>query len=192
MRISAQYTTEDWKALKFLDQTEWELAVDMFHDRIYSRYVDHIDSLLTRKVSGFAVLSLDCVLVETMQQFREGTRNTPWGKGKQYFVKFLTGTAFSDYFTKTSAERFYYEIRCGLLHQSEAEGSSRIKRGAWPLVELTSNDKSVIVNVPRFHELLKAVIASYEKELLQQESVAVRKAFRTKMNFICRVEGIQV
>jgi hypothetical protein len=143
MHISAQYTTEDWKALTFSDEAEWELAVDMFHDRVNSRYLDHIDSLLTRKVSGFAVLSLDCVLMETMQQFREGTRSTPWGKGKQYFVKFLTGTAFSHHFTIKSAESFYYEIRCGLLHQAEAEGSSRIKRGARPLVEITSDEKSV-------------------------------------------------
>lgn len=192
MRISAQYTTEDWKALTFSDEAEWELAVDMFRDRINSRYLDHIDSLMTRKVSGFAVLSLDCVLIETMQQFREGTRNTPSGKGKQYFVNFLTGTAFSQHFATKSAERFYKEIRCGLLHQSEAEGSSRIKRGDRPLVELTADEKSVIVNVPRFHELLKEVIASYASELLRPESTACRKAFRKKMNFICRVEGIQI
>jgi hypothetical protein len=99
-------------------------------------------------------------------------------------VKFLTATAFSQHFTTKSAERFYREIRCGLLHQAEAEGSSRIKRGDRPLVELTSDEKSVIVNVPLFHGVLKDVITSYEKELLQQESVTARRAFRSKMNFI--------
>jgi hypothetical protein len=64
MRISEQHTAEDWKALSFSDETEWALAVEMFHDRMHSRYVEHIDSLLTRKVSGFAVLSLDCVLID--------------------------------------------------------------------------------------------------------------------------------
>jgi hypothetical protein len=192
MRISANYSTEDWKSLKFADETDWRLAVEMFHDRVNSRYLDHIDSLLTRKTSGFAVLSLDCVLVETMQQFREGKRKTPIGQGKPYFVNFLTGTAFSEHFDKNSAERFYTEIRCGLLHQSEAEGSSRIKRGERPLVELTGDNKSVIINVHRFHALLKAVIASYEQELLQPRSITARKAFRTKMNFICHIEGMQI
>lgn len=192
MRISAKYTTDDWKGLTFSDETEWALAVEIFHDRIFSRYVDHIDHLLTRKTNGFAVLSLDCVLVETLQQFREGTRKTPYRKGSQYFVNFLTGTSFSQHFTTESAGRFYEEIRCGLLHQSEAEGSSRIKRGDRPLLELTSDKKSVIVNVPLFHGLLKEVISSYEQELLQPESAAARKAFRTKMNFICRVEQIEI
>jgi hypothetical protein len=192
MRISEKYTTDDWKALKFSEETDWALAVAMFHDRIHSRYIDHIDALLSRKVSGFVVLSLDCVLVETLQQFREGTRNTPYRMGKAYFVNFLTGTVFSQHFTATCAKRFYEEIRCGLLHQSEAEGSSRIKRGARPLVELTADEKSVIVNVPLFHGMLKEVIASYEKELRKPESADARRAFRKKMNFICRVEGIQV
>jgi hypothetical protein len=189
MRISASYTVDDWKVLTFSGQDDWELAVDMFKDRLKTRYLDHIDILISRKTSGFAVLSLDCALVETLQQFRNGTRSTPSAKGKQYFVDFLTGTAFAQYFTEDTAKIFYKEIRCGLLHQSEAEGTSRIKRGHLPLVALTADQKSIVVNVHRFHDLLKGVIGSYAQELLQPESVEARIAFRKKMNFICRVEG---
>ena len=172
MRISADYTVEDWKGLAFASETDWALAVDMFRDRLKSRHLDHIDVLLTRKTSGFAVLSLDCTLVETLQQYRLGSRKTPRGKGKEYFVEFLTATAFSQHFQKDSAEIFYTEIRCGLLHQAEAEGSSRIKRGERPLVEYTADHKSVVINVHRFHALLKEVISSYEQELLRPGSVS--------------------
>lgn len=79
MRISASYTVDDWKGLAFSSEVDWELAVDMFRDRLKTRYLDHIDLLISRKTSGFAVLSLDCVLVETLQQFRKGTKNTPYG-----------------------------------------------------------------------------------------------------------------
>ncbi len=189
MRISASYTVDDWKALTFNNEDDWELAVDMFKDRLKTRYLEHIDLLISRKTSGFAVLSLDCVLVETLQQFRSGASKTPYGKGKQYFVDFLTGTAFAQHFTEETAKIFYTEIRCGLLHQSEAEGTSRIKRGTLPLVALTADNKSIVVNVHRFHNMLKDVIESYAQELLQPQFVDARAAFRKKMNFICRVEG---
>ena len=124
-RISANYTVDDWKALTFNSEDHWELAADMFKDRQKTRYLEHIDVLISRKTSGFAVLSLDCVLVETLQQFRNGAKKTPDGKVKQYFIDFLTGTAFAQHFTEQTAKIFYTEIRCGLLHQSEAEGTSR-------------------------------------------------------------------
>ena len=70
MRISRNYTVDDWKALKFKDETDWESAAVMFLDRLKTRYLEHIDTILHAKTSGFAVLSLDCALIETMQQFR--------------------------------------------------------------------------------------------------------------------------
>jgi hypothetical protein len=189
MRISASYTVDDWKALTFSSEDDWKCAVMMFRDRLQTRYIEHIDFLISRKTSGFAVLSLDCALVETLQQFRTGAKKTPDGKVKQYFIDFLTGTAFGQHFTEETAKIFYVEIRCGLLHQSEAGGASRVKRGPLPLVALTTDNKSIVVNVHLFHALLKEVIESYAQELLQPQSVEARDGFRKKMNFICRVEG---
>jgi hypothetical protein len=189
LRISANYTVDDWKSLTFTSEADWELAVDMFDDRLKTRYLDQIDAILLKKTSGFAVLSLDCILIETLQQFRRGAKETPYGQGKQYFIDFLTGTAFSQYFNEDSAKRFYKEIRCGLLHQSEAGGASRVKRGPLPLAALTADKKSVVINVHLFHDLLTNVIESYAQELLKPESVNARSAFRKKMNFISRVEG---
>lgn len=190
MRISANYTVDDWAALKFTQEADWQLAVEMFHDRLQTRYIDHIDAILLRKTSGFAVLSLDCVLIETLQQFREGTPKTPYNKSKAYFVRFLTGTSFSEHFKNGAAELFYTDIRCGLLHQSEAEGASRIKRGnGRPVVAFTADGKSVIINVHSFHGLLKQVIAEYEQELRQPRSLGARRAFRKKMDYICRIEA---
>lgn len=189
MRISANYTVEDWKALTFTSEDDWKSAVVMFKDRLQTRYLEHIDSLISRKTSGFAVLSLDCTLVETLQQFRTGAKKTPDGKVKQYFIDFLTGTAFVQHFTEEIAKIFYVEIRCGLLHQSEAGGASLVKCGPLPLVALTTDNKGIVLNVHLFHALLKEVIESYAQELLQPQSVGARAAFRKKMNFICRVEG---
>ena len=88
MRISASYTVDDWKALTFTSELDWELAVDMFKDRLKTRYLDHIDVLISRKTSGFAVLTLDCALVETLQQFRTGGSKHSIPKGQPVLRRF--------------------------------------------------------------------------------------------------------
>lgn len=189
MRISRSYDTDDWKSLTFKDEVDWEQAVSIFKDRLETRYLEHIRSLLQRKTNGFVVLALDCMLVETMQQFRLGTRATPRAKGKKYFVWFLTETAFAKHFDVNQAELFYETIRCGLLHQAEAEGTSRIKRGhEYPLVQYTSDHAGVIVNAGLFHGLLQQVIEEYAQQLRNPEALELRRAFRRKMNLIARIE----
>jgi hypothetical protein len=101
----------------------------MFEDRLETRYLEHIRILLPRQTSGFAVLALDSALIETLEQFRRGKPTTPRRQGQDYFISFLTQTAFGQHFDKPRAILFYKTIRCGLLHQSEADGTSRIKRG---------------------------------------------------------------
>src|SRR5882762_4357313 len=98
MRISRNYKADHWKALTFTSEADWQKAVDMFYDRLKTRYLLHIQRLLRHSTSGFAVLTLDCALIETLQQFRKGTRKTPYKKTELYFVKFLTTTAFEQYF----------------------------------------------------------------------------------------------
>jgi hypothetical protein len=123
LRISRKYTVDDWKHLRFKSETDWDLGVAMFEDRVETRYLEHIRTLLPRKTSGFAVLALDSALIETLEQFRRGKPKTPGKKSWEYFVSFLTETAFGQHFDRTLAILFYNTIRCGLLHQSEAEGN---------------------------------------------------------------------
>ena len=189
MRVSRNYTVDDWKVLKFQRQYDWERAVDIFRDRLETRYLEHIRALLERKTNGFVVLALDSALIETLEQFRRGTKKTPWKQGKKYFVSFLTETAFGEFFDQGKAELFYTEIRCGLLHQTEADGNSRIKRGkTLPLVSTTTDGKGIIVNTYELHSKLEDVIKHYTDGLVAGNDQNLREAFRKKMSFICRME----
>jgi hypothetical protein len=124
------------------------------------------------------------------------SNNSGWAPGqlrgqrkKSDFVWFLTETAFANHFNANQAELFYETIRCGLLHQAEAEGASRIKRGQnYPLVQYTSDHAGVIINASLFHGLLEQVIEDYALELLNPRAIDLRRAFRGKMNFIARIE----
>ena len=191
MRISRNYKTDDWSKLDFSTEADWQKAVDILHDRLQTRYLEHISMLLKRKTSGFVVLALDCALIETLQQFRLGESETPWGQGQQHFVDFLTQTSFNEFFDGPKAVLFYTTIRCGLLHQTEAKHNSRVKRGTLPLVSYTIDHKGVVINVPLFHEKLEKVIGEYVADLRKPESLASRASFREKMNFICRIEEKQ-
>jgi len=99
MRISRNYKAEHWNALTFNAEGDWQKGVDIFMDRLTTRYLLHIQRLLRHRTSGFAVLTLDCALIETLEQFRRGVPETPYGKGKEYFSAFLTETSFSQDFT---------------------------------------------------------------------------------------------
>jgi hypothetical protein len=193
MRISRNYTVENWKAIGFTSEADWHCAIGMLKDRLETRYLEHIRELLPRKTSGFVVLALDCTLIETIEQFKRGTRKTPQRQGERYFVSFLTSDEFSPHFNETRAKVFYRQIRCGLLHQSEAEGISRIKRGsALPLVSETADLASLVINKEAFHELLEQSIEGYYARLRSGDDQQLRAAFRRKMNAICRIEGSDV
>lgn len=189
MRVSRNYTVEDWKALQFTGERDWSQGVTIFKDRLETRYLEHIRALLERKTSGFVVLALDSALIETLEQFRRGTRKTPYRQGGKYFESFLTETAFKQHFDADLAGLFYTTIRCGLLHQSEADSNSRIKRGSnLPLVGKTVDGKGIVVNTHAFHDMLETVIQTYADDLVNGTNGPQREAFRRKMNFICRVE----
>lgn len=80
MEISPSYRTLDWQQLNLsLDSSEedWQEGIKMFQDRISRRYLVYIDEINRGRFSGFAVMALSCLLIETLQQFFEGVDRTP-------------------------------------------------------------------------------------------------------------------
>lgn len=189
MKISRHFSTKDWVRLKFDSEADWAQAILILKDRLEARYLEHIRILLHRRNSGFAVLTLDCALIETLEQFRRGKQATPSRKGKEYFISFLTTTDFSKHFSAKIASAFYTQIRCGLLHQTETDGHSKIKHGdSLPLISEIMNGTGLIINKQLFHLLLEKVISRYLMDLENPENVTLRQSFRSKMDSICRAD----
>lgn len=188
MRISPQFSVDAWNALTFSTEEDWQKAIFIFEDRIRGRFLKFIDLIKGCEFSGFAVLALDCLLIETLQQFREGKPDTPNRKGQEYFVCFLTKTSFGEFFTEDTARKFYNQIRCGILHQAEVKGNSlvRISQNE-PLVRLTKDGEGVIVNRKSFHEQLVKEFEEYLSRLRDPSNEDERNKFKTKMDYICRV-----
>lgn len=138
--------------------------------------------------AGFAVLALDCLLIETLQQFREGVSETPFNEVKNFFTRFLTETSFGRYFDQEMATMFYRQIRNGILHQAEIKGSSRILiREGTPLVTYAEDRRGLIINRKLFHQQLVRVFETYVVELREGSARELREKFRRKMDYICLV-----
>lgn len=193
IRGNKVWTIDDWKKIDFSLERGWQEAIDIFEDRIRGRFLDLIDRIEGINGAGFAVMALDCLLIETLQQFREGKADTPYRMSGEYFRRFLTRTSFTSDFDVKKADLFYDQIRCGILHQAEVKTSSKIQtRDEIPLV---SADRSggLIINRRKFHKKLERVFQEYLDALRKSDPIdePLRKNFRDKMDAVCRIAKIE-
>jgi len=190
IRGAKTWAIKDWNEIDFSQETGWVKAINIFEDRIRGRFIDVIDTFSCRNGAGFAVMALDCLLIETLQQFREGKAETPSGKSGKYFRRFLTQTSFNEHFNDDLADLFYDQIRCGILHQAEVKKSSKVQTG--DDVQLISKDETdgLIINRRKFHKMMERVIQEYIDALRKNDppDQTLRNNFRKKMDAICRIE----
>jgi hypothetical protein len=195
MQIAPGISSNDWMALNLTSAAspDWEAAIGIFERRIRERYIDPIDHLIsaeqtkrpTERKFGFAILGLDCLVVETLSAFIDGLEDTE-GRSKSAFRKFMRNRMrFKDIFTTDEiADQFYKEFRCGILHQAEVGGESRVW-SVGPLLQI--NGKALTVNRDEFHARLKGEFEDYLAQLREPTNVTLRQNLRTKMDFISRI-----
>lgn len=200
MEIALNFTDEQWKALNLKDapeeaekeavEQEWQVAVNVLKDRLYSRYIDPVDALLSAEAGkpakerrfGFTILAIDLLLMETIQAFKEGLEDTN-GKSKAVFKRFLENSPhFSKHFpTDDYREDFYKKFRCGILHQAEIQSGALL----WSIGDLYERAGDMeTANRTRIHEALKADLDDYLAELRKPENTELRILFKKKMNAV--------
>jgi hypothetical protein len=195
MQIAPGVNASVWHELKLDDPNaaDWNRAVEILASRIRDRYLDPVDFLIASEEAkvgsqrrfGFTVLALDCLVVETLEAFIEGLEDTD-GQSKKVFRTFLrTRKQFAaEFATDDIANRFYEQFRCGILHQAETGGDSKV----WSVGPLLSGQGSAItVTRNKFHDCLKAEFQIYLSELFDPLNSTLRSNFRKKMNFISRL-----
>jgi hypothetical protein len=194
MQIAPGVDAEKWRELRLDDpgSPDWGTAVEILAARIYERYFAPVDFLILSESAksplerrfGFTVLAIDCLLVETLGAFIQGLEDTE-GVSKKTFCYFLrTRNQFANEFTTDDlAEKFYKQFRCGILHQAESGGQSKLW-SVGPLVNIDGD--AIIVNRNKFHDCLKLEFDYYLAELREPKNLGLRANFRKKMDFVCR------
>ena len=197
-RISPKHRADDWRKLDLSqpDSSDWSKAIDIFSDRIYGRFLAPVEAIekhsddKIRRFSGFSILAIDCLIIETLYQFYNGVDETNIKHQDAFWRFFRTSTYFKPHFTRKIAYKFYTHFRCGILHQAQTKMASKVKFGQAKMVQLVDpNDlnQGLIIDRKRFHKALCDEIDTYKNRLLNpqsQQDYLLREKFKDKMSFI--------
>lgn len=157
-KLTGNITVKDareWIASK--DESSKSNLIRLIDHRFTNRYLKHLDPTIND--SGFFKMAICCLMIETLESFKQGEENTK-GKSKQMFIDFFeTEQTFFQGF-KDISEDFYYSIRCGILHQAETINGWRILRKGSLL-----NKSERTINADKFVISLNMSLKSYIKKL---------------------------
>jgi hypothetical protein len=183
--ISLKDMAEDYLLLR-LDENacngDWVNAIDIFHRRIHGRFINVIDKLMHDVPSnGFAIMALNCLLVETLHQFVVGenesgsSQNSRIGRNhlglfpsnnRDIYISFLRGAFPGIFPCHKTAKLFYTDIRCGILHSAQTKGFSRLTVGQENAVEIINDNTAISVDVKLFTQALRQFLDDYSTALM--------------------------
>ena len=227
MKIAGKLTISNWdklsKNLNCENDDNWGLAFYFFEERIKTRYINPIKSILEvgdDLGEGFAVVNLQCSLIETIESFINGWKFsiTPYGwykingdkdqlikKNQNIFESFFDKRKpFIDYKNKINGEKFYQNVRCGLLHETQTKNNWKIRcdtaESGLAYQEIDNgNIVEKIIYRENFQRDLEGIIENYKNAISKGEDLKgvkienfngipikdLRYNFREKFNHIC-------
>lgn len=196
--IASDFTVGDYEVLRARldpqnpDTEDWRKVLSAFQRRIRERFLkpiadlarnDKCDVLPTRP--GFAILALDCLLIDTIQSFREGRVSTGEISPAASFKAFLRSPWFANFKADDRSEFFHY-VRNGLLHNGETRGDWKVRIDSPSMLVKDRAPKTRTINRRLFH----AGVLREFRTLCRELSVGPpenRIKFLRRMDAICGV-----
>jgi hypothetical protein len=173
-KLSSIVTVARYRELK--ENNDRRALAQFVRDRFNERYFHPIESSRSKDKHGFTILAVCCLVIEALESFYQGKADTK-GLSKKMFHDFFERDTPLKIFAGGN-DWFYKDIRCGILHQSEARGGWRILRRGPLLDEPTKR-----INATKFiRELHEAVDTC--ANLIQLDD-ALWTLFKEKMSAIC-------
>jgi len=194
------------------DEEAWAEAIGVFERRMRERFFSSIDALVDvdtkpdRAASrppdkeictpGFSIIALCCLLIDTLQGFRESLPLTPQppgpctfppgpcikppGRTKRKFKEFLGRPAFGGEFDGEPGEKFESGVRNGIFH--DAETRQWVIWRERPVGKIVAPEEDgFALNRNLFYEAVKKEFESYLRELRDPTNASLREAFKRKM-----------
>lgn len=224
-RLFGDKRLKDWTDLrsKILsnpdDLSVWKEATSLLDLRLDTRYFKPIQKILKMRTTtgeGFAVMTLICSLIEFLEScyqgksYRHGLKketNVEYGYAGIKFKDFLnTHDPFKTIFTKkvsnpdaktkTFADDFYTNVRCGLLHEAATKNNWKINtftkrdRGYVDIVDVSDETCKIIYRdifytaILDFYKLYKEELYSDKKD---SENKFLRHNFCRKLDMLCEI-----
>lgn len=183
--------------LEYVNAKDKIKIANMIYQRFYDRYLKphsfpSSDYKKTYK-NGFSMMASSCLMIETYMSFKQGIEDTE-RIGRKCFCDFfnsepefetLKDTSKNDsghYLKTTIPSKFYYNIRCGILHQGETKEGWKITRKK----EKDIFDNSTLtLNAYKFMEALDIVLRRYKITLENEDwDSEIWEKLREKMNYV--------
>jgi hypothetical protein len=165
----------------------WREVIGAMHRRIQERFLtpiqelarfDDQDTLPYRP--GFAILALDCLLIDTIQSFREGRVSTGDVSPAHSFKTFLNAPRFSE-FTGNDRGEFFHHVRNAILHNGETRKDWKIRIDTERMLERNPTTKTRIINRQRFHAAVEQEFKDFVA-LLEAGNAHAREQFLRRMD----------
>jgi hypothetical protein len=181
--ISPRHRASHWRALPLDsdDEAEWLKAIDIVENRIKGRFVRWIDSMVAEKFSGFAVVALDCLLIETLIGFMTGEPS----EGPDALLTNKIGSGELK-FTVEQAQRFRDDVRNAVIHDAETRRGWIIRPGKPDGQILTIDGENISLNRTAFHFALSRELEAWLAKLRSGDKM-LRKNMRRRMEQIIKI-----
>ena len=180
VKLSPRYTEKQWNAA-FDGGEEWDIAVDIVEDRIKGRWLDAADQLINVPHSGFAILALDCIVLESLWGFMKGCAVPRRGE-QQVYRDILTGVHFG--WSDDQSDSFRELVRNGIIHDAETRSRWLVEKTVpRSIVPQVNKQGDYVLNRTMFHGALKAVFEDWIARLRAGDVVS-RGNMRNRMNQI--------
>lgn len=189
--ISKMYTKANFIELNLnMDSSDrdWDSGIDMFIDRINGRYLNVISKIRENDYlynDGFAIMALNCLLIETFLQFKKGWNETE-DANKEKYSRFLIEEFPEVFINITLARCFYSNIRCGILHSAQTKKGSQLTTRNQYIVRRIDNNR-ISVDVIGISNIINDYFERYVENIRNRENIELRNNFLKKMNFICNM-----
>ncbi len=185
---------EDLDKIDTNDFNEFQMKplIKLFWTRFDNRYFNQIDVLEKhsnkeiRTNCGFLMTSIDCILIETLEQFYEGTDESMNNTQKVYQNFFGRNEEFKNIIkTQQDAGKFANFVRSGLLHQSKTKNETKINiKISTPIINWIDEEdknKGFLINRSLFHKHIKQEYVKYIEKLKLKDEKQLRNKFIKKM-----------
>lgn len=180
MKISPKYKEKDWDDA-FNGPENWDKAIDIVEDRIKGRWLNSADQLLCEPHSGFAILALDCIVLESLWGFIHG-KGVPAGSEQQVYRDILMRPSFG--FSVELCDSFRKLVRNGIMHDAETRHRWLVESSIPIHTIAQENGKGdCVLNRTEFHRVLTAVFQDWIAKLRGGDA-ELRGNMRQRMNQI--------
>lgn len=172
-KLSSTVTVARYKELEQNDDRQ--ALAQFIRDRFNERYFRPVESTPVADKHGFTIMAVCCLVIETLESFYQGLGNTKNQSRRMFRDFFARDTALKIF---EGGDWFYNDIRCGILHQSEARGGWHILRSG-PLLDAPTKR----INATKFIREIHKVVDIYANQI--QFDDALWALFKMKMKTVC-------